>query len=284
MEQNVINNVISQLRQLIEVKKSLNKTATALGVSSATLSKITSGKIDDISDDMWRSLSAKLGVSTTGKKKWQVAVTTTYKQLMFVLEQSQNESIACAVTGDAGCGKTTTATEYANTHAEVALLTCAEFWNRKKFMISLLTAFGVDSDGMSVGEMMDAIVEKLKRTENPLIILDEADKLSDSILYFFITLYNQLEDCCGIVLMATDFLKKRIEKGVRCCKKGYKEIYSRIGRKFILLPTATLEDVANACSANNVEAEKDINRIWADASGDFRRVKRACWATLKKSA
>ena len=137
---------------------------------------------------------------------------------------------------------------------------------------------------MGVAEMMDTATSALKRTESPLIILDEADKLSDSVLYFFITLYNQLEDVCGLVLMATDYLKKRIEKGVRNCKKGYKEIYSRIGRKFICVAAATIEDVALACTANDLTADREINRIYADCEGDFRRVKRAVWATLKKAA
>ena len=46
------------------------------------------------------------------------------------------------------------------------------------------------------------------------MVLDEADKLSDQVLYFFISLYNKLEDRVGIILCATDYLEKRIKK--RC--------------------------------------------------------------------
>ena len=275
--------IIEALKNFIKVKGSQNKAATALGISAATLSNILNGKTENIADEMWRVLAAKTGANGS-KKQWLTAETSTYKQLMFVFENAQNDSLACAVCGEAGCGKTTTAMEYANTHKNVAVLTCAEYWNRKQFLINLLTAFGIGSDGLSVSEMMDTATSALKRTENPLIILDEADKLSDSVLYFFITLYNQLEDCCGLVLMATDFLKKRIEKGVKNCKKGYKEIYSRIGRKFICILAAGREDVAAACAANSLTDEKEINRIYADSQGDFRRVKRAVWATLKKAA
>ncbi len=276
--------IIEALKNFIKVKGSQNKAATALGISAATLSNILNGKTENIADEMWRVLAAKTGANNTGKKQWYIAETATYKQLMFIFENAQQDSLACAVCGEAGCGKSTAAAEYANTHKNVALLTCAEYWNRKQFLENLLTAYGISADGLSVSEMMDTATSALKRTENPLIILDEADKLSDSVLYFFITLYNQLEDVCGLVLMATDYLKKRIEKGVKNCKKGYKEIYSRIGRKFICIMAASLDDIAAACTANALNEVTDIKRIYADSYGDFRRVKRAVWATLKQKA
>lgn len=58
--------------------------------------------------------------------------------------------------------------------------------------------------------MMDDIVDTLKRKDAPLIILDEADKLTDQVLYFFISLYNQLEGHCGIILTATSFLQNAL--------------------------------------------------------------------------
>lgn len=281
MEQDVI---IEALKGYIKVKGSQNKAATALGISAATLSNILNGKTESIAPEMWRSIAAKLNAGT-GKRAWQIAQTAGYKQLMFVFENAQRDSLACAVCGEAGCGKSTAAADYAATHSHVAVLTCAEYWNRRQFLTNLLTAFGIGSDGMGVAEMMDTATSALKRTESPLIILDEADKLSDSVLYFFITLYNQLEDVCGLVLMATDYLKKRIEKGVRNCKKGYKEIYSRIGRKFICVVAATIEDVALVCAANGgVINESTITKIFADCEGDYRRVKRAAWAAMRKAA
>jgi hypothetical protein len=110
--------------------------------------------------------------------------------------------------------------------------------------------------------------------ESPLLILDEADKLSDQVLYFFITLYNQLEDHCGIVLIATDHLQKRINRGLKLNRKGYKEIYSRIGRKFVELHGVGSTDVAQICMANGINDTKQIKEIYNDCEGDLRRVKR----------
>lgn len=133
---------------------------------------------------------------------------------------------------------------------------------------------GGNSSGYTVGEMMDEIIKRLKTMENPLIIMDEADKLSDQVLYFFITLYNSLEDSCGIILCATDHLEKRIKKGLRLNKKGYQEIYSRIGRKFIELRGLGSRDIAMVCQANGITDKQQIKDVIEDSEYDLRRVKR----------
>lgn len=141
-------------------------------------------------------------------------------------------------------------------------------------MQELLTAMGRDYTGYSVGEMMAEVVRNLKVTHKPLIIIDEADKLTDQVLYFFITLYNQLEDECGIVLMATNHLEKRLRKGLRLNKKGYNEIWSRIGRKCIELKGVGAADIVAVCEANGVTSRTEIEKIINDSDSDLRRVRR----------
>lgn len=157
------------------------------------------------------------------------------------------------------------------------LLGVLEPWT---FIAKLLRALGKDMAG-TVSEQMEAIVEELQAVDRPLVVLDEADKLSDQVLYFFISLYNQLEGQCGLVLCATNFLEKRINRGVRFNRRGYQEIYSRIGRKFVQLQVVNDEDIAAVCKANGVTSAADIGAIIKDAENDLRRVKRACW-TVKK--
>ena len=143
---------------------------------------------------------------------------------------------------------------------------------------------GRDSSGYTVGEMMEAVVSELKKQEAPLLILDEADKLNDNALYFFIALYNQLEDECGIVLQATNYLEKRLARGVRLNKKGYNEIWSRVGRKCIELKGVTADDIASICVANGVHDAKTIDKIIDDSESDLRRVKRRVHAVSKSRA
>ena len=272
--------IADQLRAYVEQKGSGNKAANSLnGVSSATISKVLTGKWETIADDMWRSIAAQTGSAET--KGWQVVKTRAYEVMTFTLASVQGDSLTAAVIGGAGSGKTEAIKNYTAAGRNVYHMVCSEYWNRRTFMAKLLQNMGAVVSGTTVSDMMDNIVDTLKRKEKPLIVLDEADKLSDQVLYFFISLYNQLEDQCGIMLTATSNLKARIERGLRLNRKGYAEIYSRIGRKFVELPLPNSEDVAAVCVANGVSDTKAINRVIDEADGDLRRVKRSVWAMMK---
>lgn len=272
--------IAAQLKAYCDRMGSQNKAANSLeGVSSATISKMLTGEWESINDKMWRGISAQLGITVD---EWKMARTQVFDRMSFLLSSAQSDSLVVAATGDAGCGKTAAITHYAGTRENVFHLVCSEFWNRRVFMQKLLKQMGVNSGGLTVSDMMDEAISALKRMETPLVVLDEADKLTDQVLYFFISLYNQLEDHCGIMLVATNYLEKRISKGLRTRRKGYQEIFSRMGRKFIAMNIINDEDIANVCIANGVTNAKTIRKIAADSDNDLRRVKRAVWAELKQ--
>ena len=279
MQKDERTQIAARLKDYCVQKGSQNKAANSLnGVSSATVSKVLAGDWDTISDEMWRTIASQIGHETRG---WQIAETRAYKRMAFLLNNAKTDSLVMAITGDAGCGKTEAIKNYTAGNRNVYHLCCSEYWNRRTFMGKLLQCMGVDYTGSTVSDMMDDIIDNLKRKERPLIVLDEADKLTDQVFYFFISLYNQLEDHCGIILCATNYLEKRIKKGLRTKRKGYEEIYSRMGRKFVELQVINSEDVAAVCVANGVTDAKDINRIIDDSDCDLRRVKRAVWAMQK---
>lgn len=251
---------------------SQNKAAASLkGVSSGTISQMLNNNWELISDEMWRNVGSQIGYS---RNNWEIVETRDFRLLSTLLKDAKENSNVYAVTGDAGTGKSIALRRYVEANKTTFLLSCNEYWNRKMFLMELLTAMGRDYSGFTVGEMMYEAVKALKSKESPIIILDEADKLTDQVLYFFITLYNQLEDRCGIVLCATSHLEKRIKKGIKLNKKGYTEIYSRIGRKFIELKGVGSTDVRAICSANGINTPSAIKEIWEDCEGDLRRVKR----------
>jgi DNA transposition AAA+ family ATPase len=281
MENNTKTQIAETLKGYIARYESQNKAANSLkGVSSATISQMVNGNWEQIKDDMWRNVAAQIGYNET---EWVAVETRDFRILTGLLRDAQMYSNVFAVTGAAGTGKTFTLRQYAANNRRTYLLQCAEFWNKKMFLQELLSSMGRDGAGMSVAEMMYEIVLELKRQDNPIIILDEADKLSDLVLYFFITLYNQLEDQAGIILCATNFLDKRIKRGVKRNTKGYNEIYSRIGRRCVELKGLSQNDIAAVCRANGIDQDKDINSIIADCEGDLRMVKRRIHA-LKNMA
>lgn len=282
MKQTEKEAIAAKLRAYVESKESQNAAAKSLrGVSAATVSQMLNGNWELISDDMWRTVANQTGYDP---RRWSVVETEGYTRMTQVLTDAQQHSLVMAVVGDAGCGKSQAIKAYAEQHRGVIALSCSEYWNRKEFLSELLQSLGTEPGGSTVADMVRESIRQLKRREGVLIILDEADKLSDQVLHFFITIYNKLEDTVGIVLCATQYLKKRIERGVVNNRKGYKEIYSRIGRKFIPMPVVNNSDIKGVCLANGLDDLREIARIIDDADNDLRRVKRLVCALKLKSS
>lgn len=273
MENSEKQQIVNDLVAFVEIKGSQNKAAVALQVSSATVSQMLKNNWDNIADEMWRKVKSNM-TNPTSQTEWQTVNTSDFNELTKILTDAQSNSMAMGVIGEAGSGKTVTMKHYAANNKNAFLLDCNEYWNRKLFLGELLKEMGFDYSGLTVGEMMNEAVSRLKSKELPLIMMNEADKLTDQVFYFFITLYNRLEDDCGIILIATDHLRKRLDRGRKLNKKGYNEIFSRIGRKFIELDGVTYADVHKICIANGITDVALIKKVWNDCESDLRRVKR----------
>lgn len=265
--------IADKLQAWCERLGSQNAAANTLkNVSAATINQIVNRKWELISDEMFRSVGAQVG--WTRDNSWVTVDTRDMKMLHHLLSDAQENSLVFAITGDAGTGKTHALKTYVQEHKGAYHIQCNEFWNRKFFLQEILTAIGRDSSGFTTGEMMYEITATLKKRDHPLLILDEADKLSDQVLYFFITIYNNLEDHCGIILIATDHLEKKVKRGRKLNKKGYSEIYSRIGRKFIELSGLNSADITALCVANGIQDAARVREVIEDSEMDLRRIKR----------
>lgn len=272
--------ITASLKEFCDLKGSQNAASRSIsGVSSATISQMLNGQWELISDEMWRNVATQIGYE---RRNWVVVRTRGFQRMTDILSDAQERALVMAVTGEAGCGKSESIKVFARGHKNVFHLVCSEYWNRKNFMSEMLSRLSISSAGYTVSEMMTDIISTIKKRENPIIILDEADKLSDQVLYFFISLYNHLEDDCSIILCATNFLEKRIKKGVVSNRKGYKEIYSRIGRKFIPIEQVNADDIEAVCRANGISEESVIDKIVDDCDYDLRRVRRLVYAERKR--
>ena len=275
MEQKEKELIATRLREYCAAQGGQNKAANTLkGVSAATISKLLNGDWDTIAEGMWHNVSKQIGSSAEG---WSLVSTSVYDELTELLECAQTDSQVMAIVGSAGCGKSATIRQYASTHDEVTAIVCSEYQNRTSWLSAVMEAMGLDPRGLSVAEKIGQIVRRLKRADKPLLILDEADKMSDQVLYFFVTLYNELEGHCGVVLCATQYLDKRLVRGLRSGRKGYEEVYSRIGRQCIQLSVLSPEDISLVCVANGITGERKVRKIADEAECDLRRVRRAVW-------
>lgn len=274
------NGIVEALKAYTERKGGQNKAANSIkGVSAGTLSQMQNGNWEYISDEMWRKVAKAIGY---GAKVWNTAETATYQQVFALLGGAQEEARVMSLTAPAGSGKTYAAKEYEASHKNVYRLMCDEFWSKNDFVEELLRVMGEKADGLTKRERLRLACDVLSRKEQPLLIFDEFDKLGDNVWSFFITLYNRLEEQCGMVLLSTDYIEKRMRMGLKYQRKGYPEIFSRLGSRFVGLDRADYEDVKAVCEANGVTDEVVIEDIARSAEGDLRRVRQLVFAQGRK--
>ena len=277
MEQKQKQQIKEALAAYMAKYPSRNKAAQSLkGVSAPTISSIMNDNWVNISDDMWRNIAAQVCTGVSGE--WQIVATSAHQEMNYVLDDAQRWRNVTWVVGDAGCGKTTAARQYEAEHGEVFYILCSEDMRRGDFIRDIARRIGIRTDGYTLRDSLDAIIAALVQMQHPLLIFDEADKLSERVFHYFIDLYNRLEERCGIVFFSTAYIKRRIKMGLRYDKKGYNEIDSRIGRKFFELEPTGPSDVYAVCAANGLNDKAVISGIIREVEEcdfDLRRVKKA---------
>ncbi len=265
--------ITQTLKTYIKRFKSQNQAVNSLkGISAATVSQMLNSKWDNISEDMWLKLQAQIAQPTG----WKVCQTRAFLDVMTFLSFAKKESSVVWVTGPAGIGKTTAARIFASDRKNVFVLPCSEDMHKADFVRELAAKIGVNANGQTVRETLQSIIKQLVTLDSPLLVFDEGDKLTDSVLYYYVSLYNALEDKCGMVFLSTPYMEKRVRAGVQKGKKGYDELDSRISRRFVPLSSVNKVEIEAICRANGLEDEAAIRAVQVEASGcgnDLRRVK-----------
>ena len=248
---------------------SQNKVATKAGVSSATISQMINENWSLIKDEMWRKVKVKLKIELD----WQTAQTSNLDYIYKHLVKAKERSLSFGVSHDAGAGKSHTYKLFSKTHPNVIYIECKTYWKSKSYAKALVTACGLDDYGTQE-DLIERFIDYLAGLDNPLVIIDQMDKLKDGPMDLFIDFYNELNGHCGFVLSGVPALEKRIKRGVKADRTGYFELWSRIGRKFLKLKPVTVQDVQAICEANGLTDSEKIEDIFSLCDGDLRRVKK----------
>ena len=237
---------------------SQSKVADKIGVSVASLSLWLNGKYGADTSKMDAKIAAALGYQEDG---WQVVTSiANYRKIEFVVRSCKQESMWMAISNKAGSGKTQTLEHLFNRDLSGSVIFIqAEEWNARQFLLELAErTCGVPKRSYTdIPTLLKLITEYLNRlaADQPLLIIDEADKLRPAALRKLIPIR------LGCVLAGTENLHKEIARGVRNNLKGYDEIDSRLGRTFIDLPGATEQEVRDICLANRLDNES-AGRVW----------------------
>lgn len=276
MTQTERQRIADALRVYVGRYPSQNKAAASLDIAASTVSAILKGNHNLISEEMWRNIASKVCPAAL-PQGWQVVETVAFRDIQIALEDAQTYGNVRWVVGDAGCGKTTGAQYYAARHREVYTILCDEDMRKSDFVREIARKVGLKTTGLRLREMLEGTTDYLMQLEAPLLIFDEGDKLNDNVFHYFINIYNRLEGHCGIVFLSTGYIERRLGRGVAAGKKGYAEIYSRIGRKYYELEPTNPTDVMAVCQANGLDNRKqmaDVIKTAQDSDYDLRVVRR----------
>lgn len=228
--------------------------AASLGLSAATISNLRAGKSDLLSretlDKVWQAVKPA---------DWQMVPTTGYRTITAACDDARQRRRMVALVGSAGFGKTATLRDYTRRQRNVFLVESKESMKPKFFFRMLLREMGIRFEG-SVFEMIERAADELSRRPHSLLIVDEAGKLSQTLLLLIHDLRNYTEDTAGIVLAGVDYFQSNLEKGVSRGKRGMEEFYSRIA-VWQHLPAPTAREKRMVAEANGITDTAQIAEV-----------------------
>lgn len=269
----------NEIIKLIESEKqrfgSYASVATRCDVSKATISQMVNGNHELIKNEMWMKVAAALGFNSS---EWQIADTLGYRKVCNICNDAKNEALFMILSDNAGIGKSASLENYfkMNSDNNVFYMECRE-WAKREFLTELCKTLGIDPGKyyIHIDKLGAKVAEFFSQRSNkkPLLIIDEADKLKDSALRWFIHLYNENEDKMGCIISGTPHLEKRIKDGVRLKRLGFDELESRFGRTYIHLLGATKKDTQLICEANGIIGKELQNSIYTECNPTKKIIK-----------
>ena len=196
----------NELKALIK-NSSQGRVARKAGVNSATISRIINGNFKLISDEMWRKIQVALKLDFD----WKTAPIENFKKLEFLLKEAKTNAESICVSWNAGAGKTHTYRLFEKTNKNVIYVECSE-WTQIEFLEKMLISLGGKSKRKTKKILFEKVVESLMILDEPLVIIDQMDKLTTGSFRLYMDLYNRLEGFCGFVLSGVNAFEKRHRK------------------------------------------------------------------------
>ncbi len=229
---------------------SKNEFATQAGVSGATLSKIQNGKWDDITDTIWRKLLNKVRAYEA-----QVLQTNDFAAIVKLCAAARKNHFMVGLLADTGMGKTTSLTACANSK-NTFYVAFDKTMRPKQFFTALLKEMGIAFEG-NIHAMVNRVADELNEMETPLILIDEAGKLTHTMILYLHVLRDKTIKNNGIVLAGMPYFKANLTKLSNKQKEGYAEFYRRINL-WHELEGLSRDEVTQICKVYSITKDEDL--------------------------
>lgn len=248
-----------------EKKLSQNKMAAVMGISPAQASSVFNpDKWENISDELWQRLESQFV-----KHDWVIYETENFRAIQSICSDSQQYSMNHCISDYTGAGKTTALEEYAKHTPNAFYVLCDQMMTPKDLAREIQRVMGFNVEGPA-RLMAIAIVNYLVQQTSPVLLIDEADKLSDRCLMMLKMIYDRLENRCGFVTAGTEVLREKIDKFAGKNRLGYREIRRRFAnykqlRKFDTRDQQIRREILTICEDQGITDKGQVGYILKNA-------------------
>ncbi len=241
------------------------RAAQALGYSSGVISayknKSYNGNIKVLEEriDAWLKREAR----RLERVEIPTVATSVMEQIHRAITIAQDDADIAVIVGDAGTGKTTALRQYEAESHSAFLVGVDPSFTKNTLITEIARVIGVDVKG-GMTAVISRIVEAL-RERDAVLIIDEADYLSDSALELVRRIINDKAQT-GVVLVGLP----RLEYKLRNLRNDHEQLTSRVG---VLLKVGHIkrQDVEKILAAVWSSLTKEtVDAFAAVASGSVR--------------
>lgn len=255
----------TNLPEKAEIKKAVNdyckerglsKSGFAFkcGISEATISALMKEKWDTLSNEMYLRIWNFMNCD-----KFDYLYTTVdFTSAINACDKARKYKFMVGITADTGMGKTTALRTYAR-QKNVFYVSYDKTMNASQFFVALLRELTIPFTS-TLNDMMNYAAEELNRLHSPLIIIDEAGKLTHSMILYLQVLRDRTCGNCGIVLAGMPYFKSNLQKNAAREKEGYAEFMRRINiwHDFIGLQSKEIEEI---CCMHGIKDKDKIREL-----------------------
>ncbi len=260
--QQKVKELVVNLLQNKEISQ--NKLAEMIGISPATLTNLLKERWDKFNESMLLKIYSYFTTDT-----WNLVETSNFATIQERCNEARNDKSLIAVVGYSGAGKTAALNHYYEKNPNTYKVICARAMRTKQFLSEILKSLGM-SYLASDYEMTKTIIEELNKKQSPLLIIDEASKLSANSLMYIQDIWDGIEANGGLILAGVDYLLINTKKQADKNKVGMPEFYSRVSLWQHLVSPSNAE-IRSICKANGIGNEKSIQTMYR--LSNFREIR-----------
>ena len=255
----------TNLPEKAEIKKSVNNYckerglsksgfAFKCGISDATISALMKEKWDTLSNEMYLRIWNFMNSDSFNDLYTNIDFTSAIN----ACDKAREYKFMVGITADTGMGKTTALRTYAR-QKNVFYVSYDKTMNASQFFVALLRELTIPFTS-TLNDMMNYAADELNRLQSPLIIIDEAGKLTHSMILYLQVLRDRTCGNCGIVLAGMPYFKSNLQKNAAREKEGYAEFMRRINiwHDFVGLQPKEIEEI---CSMHGIKDKDKIREL-----------------------